>query len=387
MDGVSWLLRWFTGGDTPYMTLYHCMSHDTLWVVITIALDLAVAGGYALIAVHWWRNQRSLQNPEARRDLGDMRNIFIFCAMCGYLFIPLKLYWPAWRLYDMFLLVLVYFTWRYAWGARELKVIYRELNRTAVIADELLASREESRRKSFFLNAVSHDLRNPLGALMLYGDMAKTELAKGNTEQAREAVETMSDCAKDLRDLLDGFIELGRIDWSDDPPTFCVFDARQLVDRVVRSAAPTAEAKGLTMRINVPHRLQFHTDDSKLERVVQNLVYNGIKYTARGSITIAAGQTDRHWWIDVIDTGIGITDEDRGRIFDDFYQVQNHERKREQGFGIGLAICRRLVDQLGGRLELESEVGGGSRFRILLPRAANGQAIDLHAEPLAGTTD
>src|SRR5262245_32080762 len=122
---VLCFLDWFTGGsENPYMRLYHCMAHDWLWIWITVALDLAVAAGYGVIAVHWWKNQRHLPPIPAKRALNTLRNIFIFCGICGYLFIPIKMLWPAWRLYDLFMAVLVYFTWKYAWSARALKVVY-----------------------------------------------------------------------------------------------------------------------------------------------------------------------------------------------------------------------------------------------------------------------
>src|SRR3954469_2190319 len=102
------------------------MKGDVLWISITIALDLAVAAGYGLIALHWSKNARSLPAIPAKSALANMRHIFAFCGICGYVFIPIKMFWPAWRLYDMFLVVLVYFTWKYAWNARDLKVIYSE---------------------------------------------------------------------------------------------------------------------------------------------------------------------------------------------------------------------------------------------------------------------
>ncbi len=124
---MHWMnfINWFAGGENPYHTLYHCMRGDTPWVVTTVALDLAVAMGYLLIAKHWWENERQLNNTNAAKiALGRLKNIFIFCGICGYVFIPIKMFWPAWRLYDMFMGVLVLFTWRYALGAHDLKVIY-----------------------------------------------------------------------------------------------------------------------------------------------------------------------------------------------------------------------------------------------------------------------
>src|SRR5262245_56840872 len=109
MQPIIHLMRWFTGGEHQYMVLYQCMRRDYLWIWLTVLLDAAVAAGYALIALHWGRNERLLPPIPAKRALGNMRNIFVFCGICGYVFIPIKMVWPAWRLYDFFLAALVYF--------------------------------------------------------------------------------------------------------------------------------------------------------------------------------------------------------------------------------------------------------------------------------------
>src|SRR5688572_23347281 len=108
-------LYWFSGGDEQYHTLYHCMRGDIVWIVITIVLDILVASGYIIIAHHWNVNEKLLdKNSRARHALSHLKNIFIFCGICGYIFIPIKMFWPAWRLYDFFLVILVFFTWKYA---------------------------------------------------------------------------------------------------------------------------------------------------------------------------------------------------------------------------------------------------------------------------------
>src|SRR6185369_3881448 len=96
MEFLRGLSDWFTGGSRHYMTLYHCMSKDVLWISITVGLDIAVASGYIVIASHWWRNQRRVGPSPAKVALGNIRNIFIFCGLCGYAFIPVKMFWPAW---------------------------------------------------------------------------------------------------------------------------------------------------------------------------------------------------------------------------------------------------------------------------------------------------
>src|SRR5690349_6179447 len=99
MELLSGLSHWLTGGENQYMRLYGCMNHDHLWIAITVGLDLLVACGYIVIASHWWKNERKLPaDVPARRALSRMRNIFLFGGLCGYIFIPVKMVWPAWRL-------------------------------------------------------------------------------------------------------------------------------------------------------------------------------------------------------------------------------------------------------------------------------------------------
>jgi len=171
------LISWFAGGKNPYHTLYQCMHGDTPWIVITVVLDLAVAVGYLLIAKNWWENERQIEgiNP-AKIALGRLKNIFIFCGICGYVFIPIKMFWPAWRLYDVFVAVLVFFTWRYALKARDLKIIYTAVGGHNLLeklvqerAGELAAANEALRAQIAEKEAASHALtmeRNLLRTLI-----------------------------------------------------------------------------------------------------------------------------------------------------------------------------------------------------------------------------
>lgn len=369
MTGLGDLFRWFAGGPDGYMTLSHCMKGDTFWITLTVVLDIAVALGYVLIARHWWENEKSLPASHAKLALGNMKRIFLFCGTCGYLFIPIKLFWPAWRLYDIFMMALVFFTWRYALNARQLRVVYHELGRTKQLAFELEESRAESRRKSFFLNAISHDLRTPLNGLMLQADLAEFSLVAEDSESLRESLREIKACARTTADLLGSFLELGKLDWSDDPSRESGFLVADLVEHVVKGARSLAQGKGLEIRSSSPEGLYLHTDRVKLERILQNLVGNAIKFTQAGRVEVSVEATGPDAVVHVSDTGVGIPDGLRETIFEEFYQVDNCERNSTKGFGLGLSIARRLARRLRGELVVESEVGRGSRFTLTLPGA------------------
>ena len=125
------------------------------------------------------------------------------------------------------------------------------------------------------------------------------------------------------------------------------------------------------MRIEVGRKLPAVTSDrAKVKQIVLNLVSNAIKFTPTGSVVVSAhdGPGPQEVAIAVADTGIGIKPEDHERVFEDFRQADNSPAREYGGAGLGLAICRRLADMLGGRVELQSAVGQGSTFTLSLPR-------------------
>lgn len=367
MDGLQQVWQWFSGGPNQYHDLWHCMRKDTVWVTITVALDLAVATGYMFIARHWLENQRALRNERARRALGRMKSIFLFCGLCGYIFIPIKMFWPAWRLYDCFLLVLAWITWRYALDTRHLKVVYNELNRSEDLAHDLEASRADARRKTYFLNAVSHDLRTPLNGLVLQVDYARLTLQSGNVEAAHQALAAATASAQAATDLLNSFMELARLDWAQENAKEDLFDVCELVRRVADQIRISAMRKGLAVTLAGTDRpLPVRTDALRLERVLLNLASNAVKFTDAGQVSLHVRREQKDVLIEVADTGIGISDEEQRRLFEDLFQAHNQARDRSKGFGLGLAIARRLVNQLGGELSVQSAPGRGSRFTVRL---------------------
>jgi signal transduction histidine kinase len=313
-----------------------------------------------------------------------MRNIFLFCGICGYLFIPIKMVWPAWRLYDLFMAVLVYYTWRYAWGAKDLKVVYNELGRTTQLADELEKSRQESRGKTFFLNAISHDLKTPLNGLVLQSHVAEMGMKTGDHAVVTEAIAEMRRGADATAQLLDSLLDYARLNWSEAPNCETETHLSEIVQETVQAQRAAATSKGLSLQSNVPPDLRLRTDRAKLERVLTNLLVNAVKFTERGSIRVEARRVGPGVEIHVIDTGVGIAKEAIPRLFDEFFQLHNHERDPRKGFGLGLAIARHLTHQLGGELTVDSAVGAGSKFTIMLPDCTVGcERNTEHTMPMA----
>jgi len=379
-DSASNFFYWFSGGEQQYHTLFHCLNNDTFWIASTVVLDIVVAIGYLIIARHWYAHERQLAPTPARLALHRMRNIFFFCGICGYIFIPIKMFYPAWRLYDIVMLFLAYSTWRYAIGSRQLKVIYNELGQSEKLKLELAQSRSETKKKTFFLNAISHDLRTPLNGLMLQTDLAVMSAEAGDTVAAAQALEEVRTSARAAAEMLNTLLEYARLDGTDEPVQRTNTDLSRLIREVLSQFHAAADEKKITLSYSGPSELRVKIDGTKLERLLSNLVSNAVKFTSQGGVRVEANRRGTDLEIHVIDSGVGIAAEHRDRLFEEFYQVSNHERDKRKGFGLGLSIARQLAEQLGGRISVESTVGRGSRFSVALHDAFRAEPAP-RAEP------
>ena len=296
-----------------------------------------------------------------------MRNIFLFCGMCGYIFIPIKMVWPAWRLYDIAMMFLVYFTWRYALSTGQLKVIYSELGRSTQLAEDLAKSREESKRKSLFLNAISHDLRTPLNSITLNASLAEMNAMQNDPVGLNRAVNEIKQSVRSTSLLLEGLLEYARMEHAPEVLSIEEFELAELLTEAANVCRRDVEERGLSLNVNTAGACRVRTDRLKLSRILNNLLSNAVKFTRSGSIRIDVDRTHQNIELHVTDTGVGIAPENLERLFDEFFQVDNHERDPNKGFGLGLAISRRLARQMGGDLLVQSTYQRGSRFSVVLP--------------------
>jgi signal transduction histidine kinase len=186
--------------------------------------------------------------------------------------------------------------------------------------------------------------------------------------------------ALSLVDLLGDVLDLARYDSGRLEMQESEFSLAELLDEEHRRFLPMAREKGLTLNLVLPERpVRLRTDRIKLSRVIGNLLGNAIKFTSQGEVSLegaldgAAGDGDADAAsspvVRVRDTGIGIAVENQQNIFDEFVQLHNRERDRNKGTGLGLTICKRLVDAMGGQLDIDSAPGRGSTFTVTLPPA------------------
>ena len=220
-----------------------------------------------------------------------------------------------------------------------------------------------------FFSAASHDLRQPLHALGFYVSLMGSASAD---KDRREILPRLSECATSLDRQFNAIMGVAETDSAIEHAAIKPTRLQDVFERARVSVEPEAALKRLRLRL-VPTRLGVMVAPDLLERVLVNLAINAVRYTTTGRVLIGArrkGETVQIW---VADTGVGIAEQDRERIFEDFVQVDNPERNREKGFGLGLAIVRRLCQGLGWKLDLHSEVGKGSAFVVTVPLATIAQ--------------
>ncbi|HZP13680.1 MAG TPA: ATP-binding protein [Nevskiaceae bacterium] len=244
----------------------------------------------------------------------------------------------------------------------------QQLELTRRLQQSVEAAEEANRAKTRFLAAASHDLRQPLHALSLFSGSlllrpleARTSAIAQQIDQAVGALSSQFDALLDVSKLDAGIVER----------KITTVALHEMLPQLRSEFAPQAEAKQLHLELRCPPDLCVRTDPILFARIVRNLVSNAVKYTSRGSILLSAESTPPHCVVAVTDTGPGIPEAERERVFEEFYQLGNPERDRSKGLGLGLAIVRRLTELLEVELRLQSSIGEGSRFSVLLPLAAD----------------
>lgn len=227
--------------------------------------------------------------------------------------------------------------------------------------------------KSNFLAAASHDLRQPMHALNLYlGVLSDYALP----EPARPILSNVKQCAQAMDEMFRELLDISRLDAHMVVAEMQAFPLAMLLGQIQMEFAPQAKAKGLSLHV-VPCSLWVRSDPALLERILRNFVSNAVRYTSQGKILIGCRRRESGVSLMVCDTGQGIAPEQQKKIFDEFYQVDNPERDRSQGLGLGLATVQRLANLLKARLSLTSTFGRGAVFAIDLPIASAGDAILL----------
>lgn len=228
--------------------------------------------------------------------------------------------------------------------------------------------KELERIKTEFLSLASHQLRAPLANLKWYIDFLLTRRAQELTEGVKTYLLQMYKRNEEMIDLVNTLLNLSRVEMGRLKVEIVTEDVAPMLQGVLEELAPVFGEKTITLKTSIPERLTFATDPRLLRIVFQNILANAVRYTpANGAVTVQAAARNKEAIFVVSDTGIGIPLEEQGRIFNKMYRASNAQTMEVNGNGIGLYMCKSLVEAMGGTIGFVSKQGEGTTFTVSLP--------------------
>jgi signal transduction histidine kinase/ActR/RegA family two-component response regulator len=270
----------------------------------------------------------------------------------------------------------------------QLTLIARQVERLLVMRRyqmQLISARElaerANRSKTRFLATISHDMRTPLHGLLGTVDLL---LEREHLADVAEQLEVARVCGMTLRTLVDETLDLSKLESGavelradDFTPKHLIANVATVVRAVLRPGV-RLEIEGVD---DLP--MWLRGDASRCQQIVLNLANNAAKFTLAGNVSIRSGYRNCIWSIEVADTGVGIPPEKLDQVFEPFWQSEEGRRIDNSGVGLGLSICKRLIDAMGGSIDVTSNMGEGSCFKVHLPLAK--ATANAHATPGVAT--
>jgi signal transduction histidine kinase len=242
----------------------------------------------------------------------------------------------------------------------------------AEIEDKAERLRKADEMKSRFLSNTSHELRTPLSSIRALAQLLLDRLDGDLTEEQERQVKFIARAANDLSELVNDLLDLAKIEAG----KVEVQLAPVVVDNLFRALKgmlrPLVDEARVELVFDTPDFEEaFESDEGKISQVLRNFISNALKFTEQGSVRVSAAWDRERDTItfSVADTGIGISPDNLQLIFEEFSQIEHPLQRRSKGTGLGLPLCRKLAELLGGRVEVESRIGAGSTFSLILPRS------------------
>jgi signal transduction histidine kinase/ActR/RegA family two-component response regulator len=250
--------------------------------------------------------------------------------------------------------------------SESLRIRFQQVQTNQRLTLALHQAESAMQARTRFLAAASHDLRQPMHTLSLFGAALSLQPLDAHS---RAIAAQMNQALQMLASQMDALLDISKLDARVVPVNFEAIRLDTWLARFAGQWKADAARKGLAFQLVCPAHVFVESDPVLLERVVRNLVDNAIKYTHEGRIDVVVAPAEGVWNLQIIDTGCGIAAHEQSRIFEEFYQINNPERDRSKGLGLGLSIVARLVDMLDANLALASTPGRGSVFTLSLNEA------------------
>ncbi|WP_459445937.1 sensor histidine kinase [Ligilactobacillus salivarius] len=233
---------------------------------------------------------------------------------------------------------------------------------------DLTVQKEMEKKQLDFVGNLSHEIKTPITAITGFSETL-LDGALDDKEVSKQFIEIIHDESTKLSNLVDDMITISRLN-EHGSLNIELVNIFKLVKDTLQLFSHEIEKKGLNVRIEIDEELSLYCDKLKLKHIITNLIQNAIRYNLEnGEIKIKVQNDKKNEWVFVIsDTGIGISDEDKERIFERFYRVDKSHSKTVGGTGLGLAVVKESVDALSGRIKVKSQINKGTTFYVILPR-------------------
>jgi signal transduction histidine kinase/ABC-type amino acid transport substrate-binding protein len=245
----------------------------------------------------------------------------------------------------------------------------RVTERTAELAVAMEKAQAADRIKSAFLATMSHELRTPLNSIIGFTGIMLQGLTGPLNEEQLKQMTMVQGSARHLLALINDVLDISKIEAGQFELAITSFDLRSSIEGMVKLVSPLAEKKGIDLRLEIADETQSATTDQRrLEQVILNLLNNALKFTEKGQVRISCRSENDHYLLAVTDTGIGMRPEELPDLFQPFHQIDTGLSRKHEGSGLGLSICKKLVEMMGGTIQVESQWGQGSTLAVRFPR-------------------
>jgi signal transduction histidine kinase/CheY-like chemotaxis protein len=227
---------------------------------------------------------------------------------------------------------------------------------------------ESNKLKTAFLSNMSHELRTPLNSVIALSGVLNRRLSGKVPEEEYSYLEVIERNGKNLLLLINDILDLSRIEAGHEEIDITTFNINNLISEIVEMIDPQANQKSITLRYIPNDKFSdIKSDYNKLRHILQNIVGNAVKFTEKGLVEITTQEFEKEFCITISDSGIGIEKGNLSGIFEEFRQADSSNSRKYGGTGLGLSISKKYAEMLGGRIEVESDYGTGSKFKIILP--------------------
>lgn len=274
----------------------------------------------------------------------------------------------------------------YRISVRRVQLDYTEDIGAAVFFSDITAEKEAEKLKAEFHSMIAHEMRTPISVIMGYSNLildGSTGEISGMQQEFLEGIASNGDV---LRKLVDDFLEVSRLENKFVNLDAAEFDLVELIEKTVKGLRLLAENKDLELQFNPEEEsIRINGDSDKLEHALINIIENAIKYTEEGGITVECSRRDGGVEVRVSDTGIGMSEEEKGTIFNSFERLEKAEKKKIKGTGLGLAIVKEIINAHQGVVRVESVESEGSTFYINLPDLPDPDRSDRTADEAVQT--